>query len=364
MSDASAFSPDYGAARARFRAAAHALGARLEAHPIDQAGPDGEPLTLDVAILGSAEPSRAVVISSGLHGVEGFFGSAVQAALMEDVLGGWSPPPDGALILLHALNPYGFAWLRRVNENNVDLNRNFLRDGEAYTGSPAGYAELDPFLNTPTAPGRLDRVLFLPRAGLKLARHGMAALKNSVAGGQYDFPRGVFYGGPELQRSGRILDAELPRWVGQARRVVHIDFHTGLGARGDYKLFVDHAWGSPGAARLGAAFGEGVVEPWEPERGTSYAIRGGLGTWCKARLPHVDYDVLACEFGTVHVLRVIQALQEENRATWWGGTGHPSLAPARERLRDTFAPPERTWRDEVVPRGLQVARQAIDHVLG
>jgi hypothetical protein len=26
---------------------------------------------------------------------------------------------------VHALNPFGFAWLRRVNEYNVDLNRNF-----------------------------------------------------------------------------------------------------------------------------------------------------------------------------------------------------------------------------------------------
>lgn len=27
--------------------------------------------------------------------------------------------------MVHVLNPYGMAWLRRVNENNVDLNRNF-----------------------------------------------------------------------------------------------------------------------------------------------------------------------------------------------------------------------------------------------
>ena len=183
-----------------------------------------------------------------------------------------------------------------------------------------------------------------------IARHGMPAMKNAVAGGQYEYPKGLFFGGAGLQKTGQILDAELPRWVGQAKRVVHIDFHTGLGKRGDYKLFVDHPWGSDGANALSGAFGAHVVEPWEPERGTSYAIRGGLGSWCKARLPHVDYDVLAAEFGTVHILRVIAALHDENRATHWGGADHPSLPPARERLRDTFAPPERTWRDAVVPR--------------
>ena len=57
-------------------------------------------------------------------------------------------------VLLHALNPYGFAWLRRVNEHNVDLNRNFLLPGEAYRGSPAGYAALDPLLNPKSPPAR------------------------------------------------------------------------------------------------------------------------------------------------------------------------------------------------------------------
>lgn len=362
MSDASAFSPDYTTARARFLAAAHAIGARTEAHPIGQAGPDGEPLTIDVAILGSAEPARAVVVSSGLHGVEGFFGSAVQSSLLEDVLGGWSPPDDGALILLHGLNPYGFAWLRRVNEENVDLNRNFLLEDEPYTGSPPGYAELDGLLNPPSPPSLPARMSFYPRAVLNIARHGMPAMKNAVAGGQYEYPKGLFFGGASLQRTGQILDAELPRWVGQAKRVLHIDFHTGLGRRGEYKLFVDHPWGSSGAAALAQTFGSQFVEPWEPKDGTSYNIRGGLGTWCKARLPHVDYDVLAAEFGTVHILRVIGALHEENRATHWGGSEHPAFARARERLRDTFAPPERTWRDTVVPRGIAVVQQAIDAV--
>ena len=29
------------------------------------------------------------------------------------------------VVLLHAINPWGFSWARRVTEDNVDLNRNF-----------------------------------------------------------------------------------------------------------------------------------------------------------------------------------------------------------------------------------------------
>src|SRR5688500_14909024 len=111
MSDASAFSPDYIAARARFRSSSMAAGARLESHGIGLPGPDGDELTVDVAILGDDRPDRAVVVSGGLHGVEGFFGSAVQAALLEDRLAGWKPPSGAAVVLVHALNPYGFAFL-------------------------------------------------------------------------------------------------------------------------------------------------------------------------------------------------------------------------------------------------------------
>ena len=362
MSDASAFSPDYVSARARFRAAAHALGARLEAHPIGIDGPDGEPLTLDVAVLGATSPTRSVVVSSGLHGVEGFFGSAVQCALLEDVLGGFHLPDDGALVFLHALNPYGFANLRRVNEGNIDLNRNFLREGEAYSGAPDGYAALDGLLNPPQPPGPGTRPLFYARAVWNILRHGLPTLKQAVAGGQYAYQRGLFFGGSGPSRTQQILDAELPRWVGSARRVIHIDFHTGLGARGTYKLFADHPWGSEQIRALADGFGHDRVEPWEPEQGVSYEIRGGLGAWCKARLPSVEYDVLAAEFGTVHILKVIAALHEENRAHHWAQPTDPATVAAKRRLRDVFAPPERAWRDAVVPKGIHIVQQAIEQV--
>lgn len=40
------------------------------------------------------------------------------------------------MLFIHAVNPYGFAWRRRVNENNVELNRSFLLEGETHEGCP------------------------------------------------------------------------------------------------------------------------------------------------------------------------------------------------------------------------------------
>src|SRR5512139_1654614 len=109
-------------ARARFRSAASAARFELSEHPIAARGPDGGTLALDVARRGPRNPRATLFLSSGMHGVEGFFGSALQLTALEQLFGEKAPSAHLAVVMLHALNPYGFAWRRRVNEDNVDLN--------------------------------------------------------------------------------------------------------------------------------------------------------------------------------------------------------------------------------------------------
>lgn len=357
MSHATFFSPDYLSARARFRASAHAISAEVSAYPIAARGPDGEELTIDVARLGPSDAPRSVVVSSATHGVEGYLGSAIQAFLLEETFARTTPPEGCSVVLLHAVNPYGYAHTRRVNESNIDLNRNFLRNGELFEGSPDGYAGLDGLLNPRRAPARFD--FFAPRAALKIAQHGIPALKQSIAAGQYDYPAGLFYGGSEPSESQRILAEHLPRWVGGAKTVHHVDIHTGLGASGTYKLMVDHGWGTKALGALGDIYGSDVVEAWEPEKGVSYAIRGGLGMWCKQHLASRSYDVLAAEFGTVHVLKVIRALVRENQAHHHGSPDSSLYRRAKAELRDAFAPRDGAWRETACREGVAIVRRAL-----
>ncbi len=188
MNKPTPFSSDYSTARSRFRQAAIRLGWAMEDHSIGQTGPNGEDLTIDVASSGNDNPEQTLVVSSGVHGVEGFFGSAVQLALLEH----WAVhgAPSVRCVFLHGLNPYGFAWLRRFDEDNVDPNRNFLLAGEPYQGAPPGYAELDDLLNPRRPPSRWES--FLIKALPAITRHGIPALKQSVAAGQYEFSKGPF----------------------------------------------------------------------------------------------------------------------------------------------------------------------------
>lgn len=352
------FSPDYATARRRFRAAVATHGVGCEALPIEAPGPNGEALTIDVAQLGPADAPGVVVVSSGLHGVEGFLGSAIQLALLEERLGAWELPADTRLVIAHALNPYGFAWLRRVNEHNVDLNRNFLLQSERFEGAPEGYAELDSLLNPPRPPRALVSA-FLPKAALTVARHGFEALKDAVAGGQYDFPQGLFFGGHRPEPTQTLLHEHLPGWIGAAERVVHIDFHSGLGARATYKLLVDLLPTDPRFTDLRAEFGHEAVEGWEPD-GVAYQVRGGLGPWCEERIgPGCRYDTLVAEFGTYPALRVIEALHHENRAAHHADPTSAATRKAKERLRQVFAPAEADWRRSVVTQGLRICDQAL-----
>src|SRR5207248_2833057 len=112
------FSPDYPNARERFCAAAERAGARLNRYLLpERLGPQGESLSIDVARLGPDSATDALVVLSGTHGVEGFGGAGCQVGFLIDRLYE-ALPSSGCALLVHALNPHGFAWLRRVNEDN------------------------------------------------------------------------------------------------------------------------------------------------------------------------------------------------------------------------------------------------------
>jgi hypothetical protein len=348
-----AFSPDYDTARARFREAARRARFEISATPIGQQGPNGTELTIDFAQRGPTHASRVLVISSGLHGIEGYFGSAAQWTWLEQHTSMLSP--SQRVILIHALNPYGFAHKRRVNEDNVDLNRNFVLEGAQFQGSHPSYRALNPLLNPEAPPPRVDT--FLLQAAPQLARHGFSALKNAVAQGQYEFPRGLFYGGAAPSTSSRILRNVIPSLVGSPERVVHIDLHTGRGKSREYALAVDLPMDSPRVQLLRRNFGDNI-EGFDPTS-TLYEIRGALGPWLDRLLPLTQYDCLLAEFGTYNALSVLRAMRIENAAHHYAPQDEQLREQSKARLLEAFCPRSARWRSETLAAALRVITQAV-----
>src|SRR5665213_701407 len=97
------YSNDYFEAKNKFLAAAQKAGAKMDSIKISARGPCGEELTIDIASFGDWASEKVLIHSSGVHGVEGFAGSAVQIAALERQI---RAEPGTALAFVHCLNPY------------------------------------------------------------------------------------------------------------------------------------------------------------------------------------------------------------------------------------------------------------------
>ncbi len=348
------FSPDYATARRRFQQSASRLGWNLESYAIGLCGPTGEELEFDVALSHGEVTDKVLVVSSGLHGVEGFFGSAVQLACLEHWLS--AEAPSVKYVFLHGLNPYGFASRRRFDENNVDPNRNFLLPGEHFEGAPEGYRQLDGFLNPRRSPSSWEP--FTLKALWLIARYGMPALRQSIAGGQYQFPQGLFFGGDGPSRSQQILREHMPRWLKGSRQVVHLDFHTGLGRFGTHKLLIDYPLNATQRNWFSHWFSEDSFEAIDSAE-MAYDARGGFGRWCVSQGLAANYLFACAEFGTYSGIQVLAGLRAENQAHHWGSPQDPSTIRAKQRLTELFCPASPTWRSSCVTSGQRLIEQAL-----
>ena len=196
------FSQSYAEARGKFLAAAEAAGLDVQSHMHPMLGRDGEPLAMDVVRDGPLDASKVLVISSACHGVEGYCGSGVQVALLGDAAWRRAAVEAGvAVVYIHALNPYGFSWWRRVTQENVDLNRNF-HDFSQPLPVNKGYEELAAVLVPPTWPPSDEATAIVQRF---ITERGLPAFQAAISGGQHshDLHRRRLQGQPRSRRLGR-----------------------------------------------------------------------------------------------------------------------------------------------------------------
>lgn len=353
--DLSCFSTTYAEARDKFLAAAAACGATPGHWPHPLKGPGGEALACDTAWLGPPDASRVLVVVSATHGVEGLAGSGPQVDWLRGAARG-ALPPDTAVLLMHAVNPHGFAWLRRVTEENVDLNRNWVDFDQPLPTNP-GYAEL----HAHYAPRSLDAAsVAAAEAAIEAfrQRHGTHAERVARSTGQYTHPDGIFYGGSGPTWARRTTEAILRRHLGAARTIAIVDMHTGLGPYGYGEPICNHAPGGDRVLRARRWWGESVTEPL---LGTSSSQeKFGLSEFGYERaLAHADIAFVALEFGTYAPPRGARVLQADAWLWKHGDPTGPEAVAIRNALRDHFYPPFDDWKEMVLFRSRQVYRQAL-----
>ena len=261
-------------------------------------------------------------------------------------------------VFIHAVNPFGFSRIRRFNEENVDLNRNFLTDNAQYTGSPAGYRRLNGFLNPATEPSRYEP--FRIKATWNILRYGQDALKQSIAVGQYDYPQGIFYGGSGPSQAMEVIRSNGEQWIGSAQKVLHVDFHSGLGSFGVYKLLLAELAGTEQCQWYERVFGQDSVEATSEVAGTAYRATGSMGEWLQHHFAARDYRFVTAEFGTYSPVRVLASIRAENQAHHFGTESSQAYRNAKQELLECFCPADRSWRRKVLTSGLRILRQGFN----
>jgi hypothetical protein len=361
VSISACFSESYAEARTKFCSMVAASGGSIRSWLNPHAtGPNGERLYLDTARYGPADATNMLVMISSTHGVEGHCGSGAQIAWLATA-GPLQLPPDTGALLVHAINPYGFAWTRRVNEDNVDLNRNFVDHEKGYPKNEGYLAIADAVLPQEWSD---DSRAATQRVFESYAqKHGAFALQGAISAGQYSHPDGVFFGGARPTWSNRTIRQIAREELGRARRVAIIDYHTGLGPFGHGELICTVPPTAKSFPRTRAWYGDEMTSP-ESGTSTSAVVVGCMTDSFPQELPDAEVTSIAIEYGTYSVPEVLNAVRADNWLHQRGDTASPLGREIKADIKERFFPAGDKWRDMVWTRADQTIGWALKGMTG
>jgi hypothetical protein len=355
MSIESYFSQSFDEARAKFRATALASGATMRTYENPNSlGPLGETLSTDIAFLGPEDANAVYLTFSGTHGAEGYCGSGIQSAQFAEGL--FRELPQGVRVIqVHAINPHGFAWGRRVNEDNVDLNRNFV-DFQQRLPDSAPYEQLHDWMIPQDWDGPSRRAADQAIDDF-VVTNGHSTFQSSLTGGQYTRPGGLFYGGQRPTWSRELVEQIIAEnLTAHAKRVIVIDYHTGLGpsAHGLPITTVDP--NSPSYTRCKEWFGPELTNPADGQSATSPVVGTMLTAFQSLR---AEVAPLVMEFGTVPIETMLDSLRGDHWLHQRGSLDHPLAAQLKARMRAAFYTETAAWKVGVFGRAVDFTLRSL-----
>ena len=319
-------------------------------YPCTGSGPDGEPLFTDTVWIGPDDAAQVLVLIGGTHGVEGFVGSAVQTDMLRLLADGHRViPPDTAVLMVHALTPWGYAWLRRCDADGVDLNRNVV-DFSRPLPENSAYDALKSALFLADAPQRQLAFAEFEHA------HGREALEIAISGGQYSDPAGPFFGGLAPAHGRLVVDDLIRKYDLQQRDLAVIDLHSGLGSFGYGEIICDHQPDGLSTQIARRWYGDSVTLPL---LGTSSSVpKLGLLDYAWHAVMNDRSCYITLEFGTYRTDQLFEVLLRDHQL--WAQAGNDPARREHSRLmRQHFCPNDQAWQELVLFRGRQVICQAL-----
>lgn len=363
----SLFPPSYDSSRARFARDVERIrplwpDSRFESHPLKN-HPD---LSIDWLWADAKEKETLLIVSTGEHGIEGYVGSAMLKIFIEEFAPRLNPETTG-LLLLHAMNPWGFAHNRKVNENNVDLNRNFIFGDFFDPAINPEFHRVKDFLNPQRPLGNftLENLSFWGNVTKHIFTAGIPTITTAALLGQHHTPNGFYHGGTSHQEETRVAMDLYRQALERYDSVVQMDMHTGYGPR--YQMSVIMSPLDPMTSdEVAHKFNYPLVLKINAEE--FYAISGDMAEYYyKLRnesFPEKQLFACGFEFGTFGAslparIRSLRAMVYENQLHWHGAKNERTADKVRKEIQELYFPEETKWREKAIQDG----RRAFEGIL-
>jgi len=322
-------------------------------------------LIMDVCYIPpQREFGRLLILTSGLHGIEGFTGSAIQQMFMKELLSDHEVQDQG-ILLIHSINPYGFKYMRKATENNVDLNRNCSVSKSIFENENRGYAKLYNLLcpSGRVNKGSLNNRLFYFVAIRKILQKSMATLRQAALQGQYKYPEGIYYGGNDFEPQIYYLQEVLPEIFNPYDLILTLDMHTAYGAWGKLHLFANPVEDDILRKKTVSLFNNHPID-WGNTK-DFYTILGDFSDFLGMLNPDATYLSMRFEFGTLDSQKTFGSLHSihrmilENQGHIHGYKNERHENITKYKFREMYYPSSEAWRSEVIRQ----AREMLEAVL-
>jgi hypothetical protein len=308
---------------------------------------------------------QVLFFTTGEHGIEGYAGAAMIHLMIEEFLEHVDPETTG-ICLIHALNPWGMRNFRRVTENNVDLNRNYLYNRSSVPKDVNKNYEKERELFLPDG-----KITDLSKEKMKLtgqlvkaiASEGYSAIKEAKGMGQFEYERGVYYGGEKEEETAIFLKKIQNLLLSDYPRVIHMDWHTALGPANEITMVVSSE-DERGEEELKATYGLKNIQKFTPSK-----VKGDSTNHFhklkNEQYPSTYLFSALFEFGTFGTskkaeLREFMTIILENHLYWEGAENQVDREWILSEFREMFYPLNYGWKKSVLDEG----RLAMGTVLG
>jgi hypothetical protein len=339
---------DYFDSRERFRKLASAAGGHVVTYPVTSNSSAKDSLSVDSVFLGKEDASNIVVVVCGVHGIEAYAGSACIQYFLQHYQSSYRND-EMSYLIIHALNPWGFANDSRVTEENVDLNRNFT-DFSKPRPSGAEYSRFHSILCEDYHPGAAGLVNELRFFSGILNPGKRCNFQQAVTGGQYQYSNGLFYGGNQETQNRKIWERIMRAYLKPEQHIRFLDIHTGLGKKGYGALLTHEPVASSKFKSLNGWLDQQLTSTTQ-DSSVSAFISGPLPSYVEDSLGNNCHTV-TLEFGVSSPLYTLNALRADN---WLRTTQDKKAAvlqkvAIKKKVRNAFVKFDPVWERKILDR--------------